>query len=572
MGVGPAIFETAGKRTEHFVPGVYSRSNNISSPSGVSSGNLVILGKSQGGKPQELLSFSNLSEARDVLIKGELLDAIGYAFNGSANYIPQQVYAMRVNEATQATLTLKKGVTDVLKLTSWDYGNHCNSLKIWLQNGTKENSKKLTISYKTDVSETDNIEKKSISIVYTGAGTNPTTSIANGKLVLSAKDEETNVIDNFEYDLLSYEALSDLAMAINDTSVYVCSVLDAKDGKPKDLDSVSGVDITSNTNFYSTFAEIVDVLEKSVYIDKVEILSDNIMPDTSSVYQYFTGGKSGDYSLLQWISALSLLETEDVQIIATPSTDENVQSLIVSHCNNMSSTENKKERTCILGGNIGQSDETSLEIARGFNSKYASYVPDSAIVYNPVSGSKEEISGAMLGCMLAGIEAAMAINEPLTNKPINVISFGKKRTLSNLTELIKGGLLVCNPNPQNARELVCIRGLTTFQGNDDLISCERSMVREDIYMNREFRSKFTSVIGKPGTISEADIIQTLISSARDWATKGYIVPKGSDNVWDIHTKINGDKYFISFSRYLTAPVNFMFITATNYVYSSTIQL
>lgn len=572
MGVGAAIFETAGKRTEHYVPGVFLRSNNVSSPSGISAGNLVILGKSQGGKPQELLSFSNLSEASDVLIKGELLDAIGYAFNGSANYIPQQVFAMRVNEGTQSTLVLKKSDIDIIKLTSWDYGNHCNSLKIWLQNGTKENSKKLTIAYKTDTKEVDNIEKKSISLVYTGMGTTPTVTIANGKMTLTAQGEDSNVVDTFEYDLLSFSALSDLATVINDTGVYVCSVLDAEDGKPSELDSVTGVDITNNIEFFSTFYALVEELKKSIYIDKVEVLGDNIIPDTSSVYQYFSGGESGDYSLTQWVDALTLLETEDVQIVATPSTDENVQSLIVSHCNNMSSTENKKERTCILGGNVGQSDETSLEIAKTFNSKYASYVPDSAMSYNPITGAKEEISGAMIGCMLAGIESAMAINEPLTNKPINVIAFSKKRTLSNLTDLIKGGLLVCNPNPQNARELVCIRGLTTFQGNDDLISCERSMVREDIYMNRELRSKYTSIIGKPGVVSEADIVQTLISTAREWATNGYIIPKGSDNVWDIHTKKDGDKYFISFSRYLTAPINFMFITATNYVYNSTIQL
>lgn len=572
MSVGAAIFETAGKRTEHYVPGVFSRSNNVSSPSGVSAGNLCILGKSQGGKPYELLSFSTLSDARDVLIKGELLDAIGYAFNGSANYIPQQVYAMRVNEGTQASLTLKKGSTDVLKLTAWDYGNHCNSLKVWVQNGTKEGSKKVTISYKTDTKEVDNIERKSISIVYIGTGTSPTVSIANGKMNLVAKDVDSNDIDNFEFDLATYENLSDFATVLNDTSVYVCSVLDTKDGSPKDLDAISGVDITSDTVFYSNFVEFVNELKKSTYFESVEVLSDNIMPDVSSIFQYFTGGESGSYTTAQWINALAILESEDIQIIATPSTDEFVQSLIVSHCNNMSSTENKKERTCILGGQIGQSDEVSLETAKSFNSKYASYVPDSAVVYNPITGAKEEVSGAILGCMLAGIESAMSINEPLTNKPINVISFSKKRTMSNLTELIKGGLLVCNPNPQNARELVCIRGLTTFQGNDDLISCERSMVREDIYMNRELRSKYSSIIGKPGIVSEADIVQTLVSTAREWATKGYIIPKGSDNVWDIHTKIDGDKYFISFSRYLTAPINFMFITATNYVYNSTIQL
>ena len=83
MGVSAAIFESAGKRTEHYVPGVYSRSNNVTSPSGVSAGNLCILGSSAGGKPQALLEFGSLADAQNVLGSGELLNGIAYAFNGS---------------------------------------------------------------------------------------------------------------------------------------------------------------------------------------------------------------------------------------------------------------------------------------------------------------------------------------------------------------------------------------------------------------------------------------------------------------------------------------------------------
>lgn len=64
MGVSPAIFESAGQRTEHFIPGSYSRSDNVSSPSGVSAGNFCILGTSIGGEPLKLLSFGNISDAK----------------------------------------------------------------------------------------------------------------------------------------------------------------------------------------------------------------------------------------------------------------------------------------------------------------------------------------------------------------------------------------------------------------------------------------------------------------------------------------------------------------------------
>jgi hypothetical protein len=126
MGVSPAIFESGGQRSEHYVPGVYGRSFNVSSPSGISAGNLCILGKSSGGEPYKMIELSGLADAKETLVGGELLDAIGHAFSASNTYIPQKVYAMRVNDGTQSETTLVNGVTDLLKLKSWDWGVHTN--------------------------------------------------------------------------------------------------------------------------------------------------------------------------------------------------------------------------------------------------------------------------------------------------------------------------------------------------------------------------------------------------------------------------------------------------------------
>ena len=85
MGISKAVFESAGKRTEHLIPGVYSRSNNVSSSGTVSAGNVVILGHSTGGKPNSLLSFSTLAEAKNSLVSGELLNGVAHAFSPSSD-------------------------------------------------------------------------------------------------------------------------------------------------------------------------------------------------------------------------------------------------------------------------------------------------------------------------------------------------------------------------------------------------------------------------------------------------------------------------------------------------------
>jgi hypothetical protein len=40
------------------------------------------------------------------------------------------------------------------------------------------------------------------------------------------------------------------------------------------------------------------------------------------------------------------------------------------------------------------------------------------------------------------------------------------------------------------------------------------------------------------------------------------------NIWGVRVRKNGDKNYVEFHRNLTAPNNFFFVTAYNYVYDS----
>lgn len=99
--------------------------------------------------------------------------------------------------------------------------------------------------------------------------------------------------------------------------------------------------------------------------------------------------------------------------------------------------------------------------------------------------------------------------------------------------------------------------------------CERSMVREDLYMNRDLRNRFAAGIGHVNDVSTDAIVTTLKNAAKEWRLNNYIVQKGADDVWDISVSIDGDKVYLTFSRYLAAPRNFVFITSNNYTYSTT---
>ena len=567
MGVSPAIFESAGQRSEHYVPGAYSRSSNVSSPSGISAGNLCILGKSFGGEPFKMLEFGSLADAKQSLVGGELLDAVAYAFSCSNTYVPSKVCAMRVNDGTQSSITLDNN----LKLNSWDWGTHTNQLRILISNGTAANSKKVSLAYKDNTEVIDNIVNSAFKVNYIGSGSNPKVSVTANGLSLTSSISGESLTVSFE----DFETLDTLAAYINNSNVWQASVLGNNSSlNSNKLDTVTNVTVESNgTNLFANFDAFVQALKSMFYIGSVEILSSSTrqVPGNTSSYVYFTGGTVGAYTVTQWQTALEALELEDVQIIATPSTDSSVHTLISAHCTSMSNVINRKERTCILGGIVGMTDDAAISEAQGLNNRLVSFCCDNPIKVNLINGNTETLSGAMLGVMLAAMESAMSPSTPLTFKQLNVLGFTKIRNITNITTLIKAGILVCNANPENLAEYICIRALTTFQG-DDLINNERSMVREDLFMNRDLRAQFKPVIGTAG-ISANEAIQTLIDRAKMWALNDYIVPSDdNENVWDISVRIDGDKVYITYSRYLTAPVNFVFITAINHIYTSTVEL
>ena len=586
MGVSPAIFESGGQRSEHVVPGVYGRSFNVSSPSGISAGNLCILGKSNGGEPYKMLEFGSLSDAQEVLVGGELLDAIAHAFSASNTYIPQKVYAMRVNNGTQSEVTLQSGAVDLLKLKSWDWGVHTNQLKIMIDDGTTAGTKKIKLAYKDTVDEIDNIGNAALSVAYLGDGDTPTVTVGKnnisfGAVIPDGEEGAGDPTDTLTVNFADFDTLEALATYIVDSGIWDASVVGNNAGlKSVKLDTVTSVAIgDEGTTLYANFDAFVTALNSMQYIGSVTILDENTrqIPDNTDSYVYFTGGTVGSYSVAQWNTALEALELEDVQIIATPVTDAGIHALISTHCTSMSNVVNRKERTCILGGPIGMADDAAIAEAQGLNNKLVSFCCDNPIKVNLNTSKTETLSGAMLGVMLAAMESAMSPNTPLTFKVLNVLGFTKTRKVTNMEALIKAGILVCNSNPENLSEYICIRGLTTFQG-DDLINNERSMVREDLFMNRDLRQQFKPAIGTAGTIDNSLVspnsaIATLKNRAKEWATNGYIIPTDDNqNVWDIKVRVDGDKRYITYSRYLTAPVNFVFITAINHIYTSTVEL
>jgi len=575
MGVSPANFTSAGQTTSHYIPGVYSRRNTQGSSTGVSAGNLCILGVSKGGKPLTLMEFADLAEAKETLISGQLLEAIGAAFNGSSEFVPQKVFAMRVNAGTRAESTLTSGNNDILKVSSADYGSHQNQIKYWLRSGSTT-GKKLSVSYKGEQTDVDDIEKKSFTILYNGStAENVVCSINATSLTLTASDSENAPIESetFTFDFEEYATLSALKERIETTGAYTCNLLDtAEDAKTSELDCVQNVSVkTTAATFYSNLQALIDTFTSIDNIGSVEFVGNQrVLPENNDAWQFLTGGTDGSSSYDDWTQAIDELEDCDIQIIAIPTTNESVQSYLESHCVTMSSVSKKKERTCWFGTAKGTSVEDAVKRAKGINSCFASLVTTGANVSNLITGKTEDVSPSYVACMCAGMESAMSCSNPLTNKALKVNSFERKYKEGELSKLIAGGVVAFGENDDG--ELVCIRSVTTYQG-DSLIKNERSMWRSVLFMDRDLRKACNPRIGTNAEPSESTILATLEKKAKEWYTADMIT-KGDDGSLYQNAKVrfDGDKCYLTFDRYIRAPNNFVFITATNKVYSAPVEL
>jgi hypothetical protein len=369
-----------------------------------------------------------------------------------------------------------------------------------------------------------------------------------------------------------YPTIEEVVQRLNSTGEFAVIQLEEEANVPSnELDLVDSVDVKAQARtLTSNFFALIHALENSPWVGKGSVIkvdgAPNKMPDNDAEPVFFDGASAGTYTVADWNKTLSALEAENIQIISSPVTDHAVHTLVSNHCTAMSNVQNRKERTAILGGRIGETIEEAVEAAGSLNNKLVSYCYPAITASSPLTGEAEDLPASYFACKLLGMECTVAVNEPLTWKTVSVLGFLVKLKTSEMEKLIIGGVLCGGATDDDS--LAVIRAMTTYQGRQ-LQLVERSMVREDLYMNRDIRLQFSAGVGHANINKGGDAAQVLEDAARGWKGEGLIIPTDEGkNVWGVAVRNSGDKIYISFNRNLTAPLNFFFITAYNYVYES----
>ena len=167
--------------------------SGLSAPTVGGSGDLIIVGVSQGGEPFTPIYFRTPSEALNTLIAGDGLRAVQRAFAPAPNFAgAPRVIFIRANNATQSTLTLQDGAShNSIILASNDYGSQTNLIRVNITAGTNL-GKKISVGYGNNVYIKDNVARGGMTILYNGANlataaigplsTQPTTTTAGGAI------------------------------------------------------------------------------------------------------------------------------------------------------------------------------------------------------------------------------------------------------------------------------------------------------------------------------------------------------------------------------------------------------
>ncbi len=565
MGVQPAVFQSGGQISQHYIPGAYSRLDFVKGAGGlVSASNGVIMGDCRGGEPNKLLWFGSPAEAEEILRGGPLLDAIRLAFNPGEGLVPQRLAALRVNPGEQASRELKSSSDVMIDVTVWDWGLHGNQVKMKLEDATP--GMKLTIQFQTNKAVVeDNIEKESFEIQYSNSGTAAAMTITKTQLTTTCTDAPT---DDLTVLFSTFPTIEDIVNYINDQANYSCSI---KTSNPKDksieLDSVSAQDIKTLAYIAkSDLQAIIDQLNVMPWIGKAafhDATTSRLVPDPDTDWVYFSGGTDGAYTVDEWPTSLTALQNEDIQLGSSPVTDEAIHTLIKNHCELMNSVNGRNERQFLLGGAAGETVAQVITRAKALSSESGMLCDPNFYAFDG-EGIIQTWAPSYYACMQMAQYTCLALSEPTTNKRVNILGWATKRTDTEVEQLIKNG--VCVGFQNKAGRLVTARSITTYQGSD-LQRCEFSIMREALFVSRDLRVAVEETfIGKGmqnSLLGRVDAIA--MGKLSQYYDMGLF--NGEPPYWGYVKTVVGDQIRIEYNANLTPPTNFIFITSHMHIYA-----
>jgi len=532
--------------------------------------NLALIGRAAGGQPATALTFGSVSQAKAVLRDGDLLRAIERAFDASPQSPgPAMITAIRVNQATQASLVLKDDLAaDSINLLSTNYGLLDNQIKVKVE-AASNSGLKLTTQFGSAYYSADNVARNAFSVRYTGSSTG-TMSISNYAVTLVLSGVTT------EIDLNSYATVQSLVDRINAMGMISASVLDGSGEKP----SLNGLDGTTERDIKSEIFIATANLQAAIdwFNSAGEGFVTATRPATATkvpvalAFTYLAGGSDGVVTNTEWGAAFTALQGVDAQWVVPLSGDASIHAMADSHASFMSNVS-RMERRAICGTPSGTTDAAAILAAKNLNSDRTS-LTHLGIYDFDANGKLVLFEPCIAAAMIAGAFAGLNPGTPLTNKSLKIRGLERKlRNPSDTDALIIGGVL-CLEDTRTGYKVV--QSISTWLTNTLYTKREVSVGVALDFVMRNVRNSLDELRGnKNNPITMSLAVERTESVLRELARPepagpGVLAGDEANPAYkNISASVVADQLQVEFSCSPVLPCNYIMVTAYASPYSGT---
>lgn len=543
---------------------------------GLSVGNiLALVGTCEGGQPGTALQFSSAAQAKEVLLSGDLLRAVQMAFDPSSETgAPASVTCIRVNPATQATLTLLDGASgNAIVLYSTNYGQSQNQIKVKVEAGTNQGLK-LTTQLGPAYYCVDDMQRRAFSLTYGGAEAGAVTAtVGNSTMTLNIGSTPTAIA------LANYPSVQALVDYLNTVGGITAAVLDGNGLKP----SVNGLDAVTAVNIKATDATITGTLQAAVdwfnssgegFITAARATGATRVP-TPVGFTYLSGGGNGSVTNNDWSNAFTALQTEDVQWVVPLTGTSAIHAMADAHVAFMSKVMGK-ERRSICGTDLATPDANAITAAKALNSDRTSlthlgvydYDDSAALVLYPPCFAAVLVAAGFCG---------LNPGTPMTNHSLKVR--GLERKLRNPTDtdaLILGGVLCLE---DTAAGYKVVQSVSTWLNDRNYDKVEQSVGVALDFTMRNLRKALDVLRGKkndPRLLNLAvEIADTQLKALSKPEPEGPGVlagDKDSPPFKGLTASIVADQLLLSFQASPVLPNNYVLVTCYAVPFSGTASI
>lgn len=543
-------------------------------PNSVGSSLIVaIVGQAEGGEPQKPEYFSSIVDAVARVRGGDIYKVLRSAFAPSKNNVaPAIICLVRANPATKGTITLKNSATDIITVTSKNWGIRENGTSIAVATGTLANSKKVTVSDGTNSYVKDNVIRSVLTLAYTGTSMAITVNATGitATVVGGSGSSQTALFAN-------YPTAKKMADFFNAQTGFVATMgvnVDPNYPITDQMDYLTAVSALSQT-LYANNAAIVDFLSSpdQPLVTAVKIGGVGLLIDNTTTPRYLAGAGEGTLTNPDWQASFDSLINEPVALISCLSPTLAIQQMLLNHVSTPTSAS--QARRGYVGAALGakSSDLSAYRtISDAMNSDRISVVCQGMNSFDD-QGNTVTLAPYYMTALAAALQAGYGVGESVTNKPINVVGLewvpsGAEKELG-----IDFSLLLYEKIPGGGG-FRCLRGISSWRANANFNRVETSVGMVLDEMGARVADRLDPYKGQKATAINVQRMLQDVKAELDQLTREELLvgDEDSPSYQGITGTLQGDVVNITFQASPVIPINFVLVSIAAVPFKGTFSI